>query len=109
MRASKKTAQGRSGAHAFSRLPFVSPVRGHVGIRSELLGVLMRWSLRLLPYQLWPNTTRGSTSRPLHARLMVWEIHRTGWERPVSGMKRRDFVTLLGRAVGPHTIDCLRS
>ena len=32
MRASKKTAQARSGAHAYSRLPFVSPVRGHVGI-----------------------------------------------------------------------------
>src|SRR5215831_3029620 len=30
------------------------------GNRSELLGVLMRWSLQLLPYQLWPNTTRGS-------------------------------------------------
>src|SRR5260370_5430660 len=28
--------------------------------RSELLGVLMRWSLQLLPYQLWSNTTRGS-------------------------------------------------
>ena len=28
--------------------------------RSELLGVLMRWGLRLLPYQLWSNTTRGS-------------------------------------------------
>jgi len=28
--------------------------------RLELLRVLMRWSLQLLPYQLWPNTTRGS-------------------------------------------------
>src|SRR5262249_7601044 len=28
MRPSKKTAQGLSGAHAYSRLPFVSPVRG---------------------------------------------------------------------------------
>jgi hypothetical protein len=35
MRASKKTAQGLSGAHAYSRLPFVSPVRGHVGIPKQ--------------------------------------------------------------------------
>ena len=28
--------------------------------RLELLGVLMRWSLQLLPCQLWSNTTRGS-------------------------------------------------
>src|SRR5262245_39770300 len=35
MRASRKTAQGLSGAHAYSRLPFVSPVRGHVGIPKQ--------------------------------------------------------------------------
>src|SRR5262249_159461 len=28
--------------------------------RSELLGVLMRWGLQLLPYRLLPNTTGGS-------------------------------------------------
>jgi hypothetical protein len=35
MRASKKTAQGLSGANAYSRLPFVSPVRDDLGIPED--------------------------------------------------------------------------
>jgi ABC-type uncharacterized transport system substrate-binding protein len=38
-------------------------------------------------------------SIPLRARLRVRETHRTGWgETPISGMKRREFITLLGGA-----------
>ena len=38
------------------------------------------------------------TARPLRARLRVRETHRTGWERSMSGMKRREFIALLGGA-----------
>src|SRR5215467_15632372 len=46
------------------------------GNRSELLGVLMRWSLQLLPFQLWPNTTRGSK---IFVTKAEYRISAFGW------------------------------
>src|SRR6516162_2531839 len=61
MRASKKTAQGLSGAHAYSRLPFVSPVRGHVGIPKQC----RQWDKKHL---FFPSSARSGVA---HIRLIL--------------------------------------
>jgi hypothetical protein len=56
------------------------------------------------PFLKWTSGVPAASERSQrtcglpHARLRVRETHRTGWETPMSGMKRRQFITLLGGA-----------